>query len=359
MGKLRGIQLTTELRSTISTVLALPQSPLAMASSPTATVHTDVSNVHSNEGATTTTTTTSSFSPRAMTIASPSASLARAREAKTALSTPMGVDAARSLLEAVMARMDAKKQATVPVKRHASAKKKDTANDIDATTTTTAAAAVVEEAVEHLPLNGIQAIQTLINNSTKSSTDKKQLTKQLEVALCNKTTLSFQSTSFSNSINGTDDKQFQQRLARLRLLDEERSYLSLTTNLKNASSLKDDNVTAKSMMYATSVGLNMIVAPISFGVFMYFFAGSIFSRFFGGDDEDDRRSSSQGGTDIKSVIAGVISGVFMLFVEMILFVIRSHELDASVRKKAKRRENQANPFGYTKRSMERVYVRDD
>jgi len=109
------------------------------------------------------------------------------------------------------------------------------------------------------------------------------------------------------------------------------------------------------MTYAASVGLNMIVAPISFGVFMYFFAGSIFNRFFGSDNDND----TSGNVDIKRVIAGVVSGVCMLFVEMILFVIRSHELDSSVRKKGKRKENRANPFGYTQKSMERVFVRDD
>ena len=87
---------------------------------------------------------------------------------------------------------------------------------------------------------------------------------------------------------------------------------------------------------------------------MYFFAGSIFNRLFGENDDD-----SSGDIDIKRVIAGVVSGVFMLFVEMILFVIRSHELDSSVRKKSKRKENRSNPFGYTQKSMERVYVRDD
>jgi len=97
----------------------------------------------------------------------------------------------------------------------------------------------------------------------------------------------------------------------------------------------------------------MVVAPLSFGVFMYFFAGSIFNRFF---DSDDRVNEN---IDIRRVIAGVVSGVFMLFVEMILFVIRSHELDASVRKKGRRRENRANPFGYTEKSMARTYVRDD
>jgi hypothetical protein len=169
---------------------------------------------------------------------------------------------------------------------------------------------------------------------------------------------------------GGSDPAFERRLERLRLRDEERSYMKLTTNLKTHSSLRDDDVTVKSMMYAASIGLNMIVAPATFGVFMYFFAGGVFGRFFdedppgegGADDDSGRRGGGRivgGGVDVRRVIAGVVSGVFMLFVEMILFVIRSHELDASVTKKSRRRENRANPFGYTEKSMARVYVRED
>jgi hypothetical protein len=148
------------------------------------------------------------------------------------------------------------------------------------------------------------------------------------------------------------------------MLDEERSYGKLTRNLQTHSIYKDDDITTKSMMYASSVGLNMIVAPISFGVFMYFFAGGIFGRFVDGEQQDDNiinydRWKGTGGVDVRRVIVGVISGVFMLFVEMILFVIRSHELDAEVARKGRRRENRANPFGYTQKSMARVYVRDD
>ena len=40
--------------------------------------------------------------------------------------------------------------------------------------------------------------------------------------------------------------------------------------------------------------------------------------------------------DIRAVIAGVVSGVCMLFIEMTLFVIRSHEMDAAVTKKARK-----------------------
>merc|ERR1711957_408497 len=107
-------------------------------------------------------------------------------------------------------------------------------------------------------------------------------------------------------------------------------------------------------MYATSVGLNMIVAPLTFGAFMYFFAGGILDRFFD-DEEGGNNNHRVNNIDIRRVIAGVVSGVFMLFVEMLLFVIRTNELDASVRKKGRRKENRANPFGYTAKNMARVY----
>ena len=297
MGNLRGIQITPELRSVIKAVLALPQ---------VTTPEEEEAKKRSSDEK------TSSLHPSSH----PAASLARAQEAKTQLSSVMTVKASKSILQNAI-------------------------ND-----------AAVDAA---LPLAGVIALQSLILMTTDDDAKTQQkLSQELETALHQTKQLSFHKQSSQNSNNS--DPKFQKRLERLRLQDEERSYLNLTTNLKTAASLKDDNVTVKSMTYAASVGLNMIVAPISFGVFMYFFAGSIFNRFFGSDNDDN---DNNGDIDIKRVIAGVVSGVFMLFVEMILFVIRSHELDASVRKKSKKRENRANPFGYTQKSMERVYVRDD
>lgn len=295
MGNLRGIQITPALRSVIKAVLALPQQQQQQAAESKVNV-------------------AASLPPSS----SPSESLARASSAKEQLATFMSVKGAKSLLQTAL-------------------------NDaaVDAT----------------LPLAGVQALQSLIQSSTVDTKSKTQQLQDLETALHQTKQLSFQKSSSTNNSSGKNqsaDTKFQKRLERLRLQDEERSYLNLTTNLKTAASLKDDNITVKSMTYAASVGLNMIVAPISFGVFMYFFAGSIFNRLFGENDED-----SSGDIDIKRVIAGVVSGVFMLFVEMILFVIRSHELDSSVRKKSKKKENRSNPFGYTQKSMERVYVRDD
>lgn len=212
-------------------------------------------------------------------------------------------------------------------------------------------------------LEGLKPLKFLIDNSsTTSNVDKMRLYTELEVALRG-TGLSFP-TNNSSTPSTTKSIELEKRRQRLRMLGEERSYGKLTRNLKTHSILKDDDITTKSMMYASSVGLNMIVAPISFGVFMYFFAGGIVSRFIDGEQQDDNiinydRWQGTGGVDVRRVIAGVVSGVFMLFVEMILFVIRSHELDAEVARKGRRRENRANPFGYTEKSMKRIYGRDD
>mmetsp|Transcript_13046 Transcript_13046/g.20143 ORF Transcript_13046/g.20143 Transcript_13046/m.20143 type:complete len:294 (+) Transcript_13046:52-933(+) len=293
MGSLRGIQITPALRSVIKAVLALPQTPATVSSEPKADKKSSAS----------------------LPPSSPSESLTRASKAKEHLSSPMIVKEATSILQ------------------------------------TTLNNAAVDAA---LPLLGVLALQSLIQSSLLDPNTKTQRSQDLEAALQQTKQLSFQKLPSNKSTDKqSHDPKFQKRLERLRLQDEERSYLNLTTNLKTAASLKDDNITVKSMTYAASVGLNMIVAPISFGVFMYFFAGSIFNRLLGMENHNS------GGVDIKRVIAGVVSGVFMLFVEMILFVIRSHELDTAVRKKSKRKENRANPFGYTKKNMERVYVRDD
>lgn len=309
MGKLQGLKLTAELRSAADAVLALPQP----ASEQKGAARDDNECASASDCAS----SSSSTSPRSMSASSPSALLEQARGARRALSqSKPTAGEARSSVEAALK----------------------------------SAGGGGEDVGQFLPLECVSALKFLVDNSrgTDAAT-REDLARQLERSVRN-TALSFE----PDRKKATNNPAFEKRLERLRLRDEERSYMNLTTNLKTAASLKDDNVTAKSMMYATSVGLNMVVAPISFGVFMYFFAGSIFSRFFDappeeGEDGDDA-------VDVRRVIAGVVSGVFMLFVEMILFVIRSHELDASVRKKSRRSENRANAFGYTQKAMERTYV---
>lgn len=142
-----------------------------------------------------------------------------------------------------------------------------------------------------------------------------------------------------------DQKSYQQRINRLKLKQEERKYAKLTKNLDNSSS---DDATLKSMMYAASIGANMIVAPISIGVLMYFFSGKLFEFVIPGYRPEP------GKIDIKGVIAGVLSGVLMLFIEMILFVIRNHEMDRFMTKKEKDKNN-VNPFGYDPKKAERTF----
>jgi len=139
-----------------------------------------------------------------------------------------------------------------------------------------------------------------------------------------------------------ESRRFKKRMENLRLRAEETRYHRLTSNLDH---VVDDDVTTRSMTYAASVGLNMIVAPISFGVFMYFFAGQIFSWVDGPEKMEGAHRKGEK-VNIKGVIAGVVSGVFMLVVEMLLFVIRSHSFDKEVTRK--KRKKALSPFGYTK-----------
>jgi len=136
---------------------------------------------------------------------------------------------------------------------------------------------------------------------------------------------------------------YQSRIKKLQLKEQERNYSNITKNLNTSPA---DDQTIKSMTYAASVGMNMIVAPISIGVIMYFFAGKLFAFIVPDYNQED------GKINIVGVIAGVIAGVIMLFIEMILFVIRNHEMDRYVTKKMKRKKN---PFGYDKKLAERTF----
>ena len=205
-----------------------------------------------------------------------------------------------------------------------------------------------------LPLSVLRALVTILQHedaSAQQGSDSTGLTK-LEEALggdTDKTEKNEKPSLFFTppppAPEDTVDRQkWETRMKRLRLRAEETRYQKLTNNLNKDKA--DDDVTAKSMMYAASVGLNMIVAPISFGVFMYFFAGQIFEWVL---DEADAKeiAANQHRTDIRKVIAGVVGGVGMLFVEMLLFVIRTHTLEESVARK-KRKNKGPSPFGYTK-----------
>ena len=178
---------------------------------------------------------------------------------------------------------------------------------------------------KYVPLTIVSALHTLVER-------KESLDKALEG-----TALFFTPPPPAEQEVTDERKKFNQRMKKLRLQHEETKYVRLTNNLQHEV---QDDITAKSMSYAASVGLNMIVAPLSFGCFMYFFAGGIFDYFLG----EEFSSRTTGGTDIKRVIVGVISGVVMLFIEMTLFVIRTHEVEAAQLKK-KKKKKPVQPFG--------------
>ena len=180
-----------------------------------------------------------------------------------------------------------------------------------------------------VPLHVIQALESMVK-------DKDSLERALEG-----TSLVYTSTPLP--VEETPERRrFHQRMERLRLQQEETKYVRLTNNLQNEI---QDDVTTKSMTYAASVGLNMIVAPLSFGCFMYFFAGGVFDYFLG----EEFSARTMGGTDIKRVIVGVVSGVLMLFIEMMLFVIRTYEVEEHTARKQKKKKP-VQPFGvYSKK----------
>ena len=150
-------------------------------------------------------------------------------------------------------------------------------------------------------------------------------------------------------------QHYLHRIEKLKLLTEERKYKRLTGNIHDGSRDEAGEHNASSMTYAMSVGMNMIIAPISFGAFMYFFSGGVFDYLFPKGDEYERKHPNA--VDIKRVIVGVVSGVVMMIIEMVLFVIRSHEIDYHMTKKKKKRGVQ--PFGAYSSSMPKSYTDED
>jgi hypothetical protein len=207
-----------------------------------------------------------------------------------------------------------------------------------------------------IPFSVLQAIQIVYQELAPDDPSKVvSLEKSLQRSALIFTTSS--STDHTSSLPGAtaaEKTKFQKRLDRLRLKVEETKYHKLTGNLQD--NRQDDDITAKSMTFAASVGLNMIVAPLSFGCFMYFFAGGVLDYMFPSDTTDDgrlHRNNSKGPTDIKRVIIGVISGVIMLIIEMLLFVIRTHEFEEHNRKKKQKRG--VEPFGVYSKNTPAIY----
>lgn len=188
---------------------------------------------------------------------------------------------------------------------------------------------------KYIPIKIIRAMEAMLEDQSESNTALDDVLLQNEVQL-----YFTPAPSHSEDENYLSNEQikFRQRMARLRLKNEESKYSRLTNNLGLNPEI--DDVTGKSMTYAASIGLNMIIAPLSFGCFMYFFAGGLLDFFVKGDVQ----RSNNPGPDIRKVIAGVVSGVLMLFIEMILFVIRTHEIDKAARRKTKK--ERPKPFGH-------------
>lgn len=145
-----------------------------------------------------------------------------------------------------------------------------------------------------------------------------------------------------------EQEEYRKRMEKLSWKHEERKYSQLTSNVNKAP--EKDDITTRSMTYAASIGLNMVIAPLSFGCFMYFFAGGLLDYLL----DTDPSSKS----DIKRVIIGVVSGVIMLFIEMLLFVIRTHEMDEAMRKKSKGSANAQVAFSQYTSESKKTFVED-
>ena len=199
-----------------------------------------------------------------------------------------------------------------------------------------------------LPIPVLRAMHVVLQSQ--------QSAQKLDEALSNKTTnkLAFSIPTSTSTKSSKEQEKFKARMERLRLQNEATQYCHLTNNIDGQRHQQDD-VTTKSMTYAASVGLNMIVAPLSFGVFMYFFSGPLLNVAF-----SEFQPSHPGAVDVRKVIIGVMSGVGMLFVEMMLFVIRTHEFERGMRRKDKKQKQQLGgsqqPFGAYSSATEKTYT---
>jgi hypothetical protein len=194
-----------------------------------------------------------------------------------------------------------------------------------------------------VPIRVVQSIRLLMPSAARESLDR---------ALSGGETMLAFTPPYEPELT-PERKKYLERMEKLRLKSEETKYTKITNNIKDQR--QEDDKTAKSMTYAASVGINMIVAPISFGAFMYFFSGGVFDYILP-PDESDKPNRNPTGVDIKRVIVGVVSGVIMMIIEMVLFVIRSHEFESHTTKKKKKRGVQ--PFGSYSANSAMTYTDD-
>lgn len=85
---------------------------------------------------------------------------------------------------------------------------------------------------------------------------------------------------------------------------------------------------------------------------MFYFSGPVLNFVWDKTDDLNRIGAT---VDIRRVIIGVISGVLMLFIEMLLFVIRTHEFDRGLRRKQRKKGSVLKPFGDYSADTEKTY----
>ena len=115
--------------------------------------------------------------------------------------------------------------------------------------------------------------------------------------------------SSSPSPSSSSSVAYEKRMAHLRLKQEQRNYNSLVSNVaeQKGSRLRPSvKSELNNLSNVTAIALNLAAAPLTVGGFLYFF---VCPRAF------DKKEIQ--------VIASVLGGVAILFIEMILFVIRS------------------------------------
>lgn len=127
-----------------------------------------------------------------------------------------------------------------------------------------------------VPIKVLRAVETLCDNK-KGGAD---YLKRLDACL-HATQLAF-TPPLPQMPESEERKKFRMRMEKLKLRQEENRYGGLVKNVGVQG--QPDDVTTRSMTYAASIGLNMIIAPLSFGCFMYFFAGGLFD-YLGWDND--------------------------------------------------------------------------
>ena len=127
-----------------------------------------------------------------------------------------------------------------------------------------------------VPIKVLRAVETLCDNK-KGGAD---YLKRLDACL-HATQLAF-TPPLPQAPVSEERKKFRMRMEKLKLRQEENRYGGLVKNVGVQG--QPDDVTTRSMTYAASIGLNMIIAPLSFGCFMYFFAGGLFD-YLGWDND--------------------------------------------------------------------------